>query len=484
MFEKKQKNGTMMQYFEWYLPADHTLWKKLAAEAPRLAEMGITSIWAPPATKGAYGDQGVGYALYDLYDLGEFDQKGSIPTKYGTKQEYIDAIKACHKAGIEVYADTVLDHKIGADACQDVEAEEVSYTDRDLPTSGEEDIKAWTVFNFPGRHGKYSDFTWDASCFDGTDWDDGRKKNAIYLFKGHNWDTEVDSENGNYDYLMGADIDYSNPKVTQELSRWGHWFLDTTGVDGLRMDACKHIDARFMRDWVNDMRTYARKDLFVVGEYWHPERNMLENYLSEVDGAMSLFDVPLHYNFFQASNDGFNYDMSRILDDALASENPVKAVTFVDNHDTQPGQALQSWVQDWFRPLAYAIILLRMNGYPCVFYGDCYGMPHDQKPALRELPALLALRRDYAYGPQHDYFDDRHIIGWTREDSGMAVILSAHMDGHKRMFVGTDFAGHIYREVLGNHAGEVMIGQDGWGDFPVTDGRVCVWLDKEKPVDV
>ena len=54
-------------------------------------------------------------------------------------------------------------------------------------------------------------------------------------------------------------------------------------------------------------------------------------------------------------------------------ENPLLAVTFVDNHDSQPGQALASWVADWFKPLAYALILLRRDGYPCVFYGDYFG---------------------------------------------------------------------------------------------------------------
>ena len=50
------------------------------------------------------------------------------------------------------------------------------------------------------------------------------------------------------------------------------------------------------------------------------------------------------------------------------------AVTFVDNHDSEPGQALESFIEDWFKPLAYALILLRKEGLPCVFYGDYYGI--------------------------------------------------------------------------------------------------------------
>lgn len=77
---------------------------------------------------------------------------------------------------------------------------------------------------------------------------------------------------------------------------------------------------------------------------------------------MSLFDVPLHFNFYAASHGGGGYDMRNILKGTLLEARPDSAVTFVDNHDTQPGQALQSWVDGWFKPLAYALILLRAAG--------------------------------------------------------------------------------------------------------------------------
>lgn len=80
------------------------------------------------------------------------------------------------------------------------------------------------------------------------------------------------------------------------------------------------------------------------------------------------------------------------------------------------GQSLFSWVQDWFKPLAYAIILLRQNGYPCIFYGDYYGIPSEKITNKKEiLDKLLILRKKYVYGIQHDYFDNPDIIGWTLE---------------------------------------------------------------------
>jgi hypothetical protein len=69
------KNGTMMQYFHWYYPADGSLWTKVVNEASALSDAGITALWLPPAYKGASGEQDVGYGVYDLYDLGEFPKK-------------------------------------------------------------------------------------------------------------------------------------------------------------------------------------------------------------------------------------------------------------------------------------------------------------------------------------------------------------------------------------------------------------------------
>ena len=80
-------NGVMMQYFHWYSPDDGTLWDEVASKADELKKAGFTALWLPPAYKGAHGVKDVGYAVYDMYDLGEFDQKGSVRTKYGTRDQ-------------------------------------------------------------------------------------------------------------------------------------------------------------------------------------------------------------------------------------------------------------------------------------------------------------------------------------------------------------------------------------------------------------
>ena len=109
------QNGTMIQYFHWYYPADGSLWNKLKQDAAKLASLGITAVWLPPAYKANAGGMSVGYDVYDIYDLGEFDQKGSVRTKYGTRKEYIDAVKVARDAGLKIYPDVPLNHLAGAD---------------------------------------------------------------------------------------------------------------------------------------------------------------------------------------------------------------------------------------------------------------------------------------------------------------------------------------------------------------------------------
>jgi alpha-amylase len=49
--------------------------------------------------------------VYDLFDLGEFNQKGGLRTKWGTKEELIAAINTARDHGIVTYVDAVLNHR-------------------------------------------------------------------------------------------------------------------------------------------------------------------------------------------------------------------------------------------------------------------------------------------------------------------------------------------------------------------------------------
>ncbi len=200
------QNGVMMQYFHWYTPSDGTLWDEAAARATELARAGFTALWLPPAYKGTGGASDVGYGVYDMYDLGEFDQKGSVRTKYGTKKQYLAAVKALQKAGLQVYADTVLNHRMGGDSTETVRATPFPQDDRLRPKGEPREIEAYTHFRFPGRRGRHSKFEWHARHFDAVDYDHRNpgEWNTVYLIEGKHFDDQVALENGNFSYLMGS----------------------------------------------------------------------------------------------------------------------------------------------------------------------------------------------------------------------------------------------------------------------------------------
>jgi alpha-amylase len=484
-------NGVMMQYFHWYCPEDGSLWNQVAEKASDLAKAGITSLWLPPAYKGTGGGMDVGYGVYDLFDLGEFDQKGSVRTKYGTKDEYVRAIQTAQKAGIYIYADVVFNHKLGADLEEEVEATPFNTDDRTETIGEYQNIKAWTHFTFPGRGGKYSKMEWHWWHFDAIDYNAFNEgESAVYLLKDKAFDDNVDLEKGNFDYLMGCDLDMQNPEVVGELNYWGEWCYDTTNVDGFRFDAVKHVSAEFFQAWIEHVRNHAKRDLFAVGEYWSYEVEALHHFIETTDGKVSLFDAPLHYNFHVASQAGETYDLTKIFDNTLVQQQPALAVTLVENHDSQPLQSLESIVEAWFKPLAYALILLREAGYPCIFYGDYYGAHYKDTKDGEEyeiwmeshqflIDKFLHARQTFAYGEQQDYFDHPSTIGWTRlgdaeHPGGMAVVLSNGEGGSKWMNIAqpnctyVDLTEHIKEPVTTN--------DDGWADFCCNGGSVSVWV--------
>lgn len=123
-------NSTLFQFFHWYHPTENSLWATAGREASKLASLGVTHVGLPPAYKSAKGSSEPGYAVYDLYDLGEFDQKDTTATKHGTKDEYLEAINSFHNAGVKVLADVVLNHMMGGDESKALIVQRVDAEDR------------------------------------------------------------------------------------------------------------------------------------------------------------------------------------------------------------------------------------------------------------------------------------------------------------------------------------------------------------------
>ncbi|KAJ7035075.1 glycoside hydrolase family 13 protein [Mycena alexandri] len=497
--EGNPNNPLMLQFFTWDTThKDMSWWKHLECEIPRLAELGFTQIWLPPPNKGE-NQLGRGYDAYDLWDLGEFDQKGTVKTRWGTRDELLRACQVANAHGVDILIDAVLNHKLGADRVETFPAVPVNPENRLVDEGPVRDIDGWTAFDFTGRGSRYSSFKWTHEHFTGTlsskilaclDWDHRTRTKAIYCIasKGRKgWSQHVSKELGNYDYLLGVDASLTLLSNFPDLLDWGVWILETTGAAGFRLDAIKHMDRRFLHRFITHVRSQSKRPrMFSVSEYWSGDLKSIMPYIQAFRGETAFFDVPLHMNFHHASKHHSEYDLRTILDTTIVKEKPRDAVTFVDNHDTVIGQSLESWVDSNFKIQAYSLILLRPDGHPCVFYGDLY--PNEEcynAEVSRNLTLLIEARKKFAYGPCHDYFQDPKCIGFVRMgDSGhpgCAVILSnkearAEDFTHTiRMFVGREHAGSVFRSFM-SRDGRTEIDSNGWGEFTCPANQVQLWI--------
>ena len=194
---------------------------------------------------------------------------------------------------------------------------------------------------------------------------------------------------------------------------------------------------------------------------------------------MTLFDVPLHFHLADASNSYDQYDMSKIFEGTLTRIAPQSAVAFVDNHDTQPGQALQSWVQDWFKVHAYALILLRDTHCPCVFYGDYKGIAHDQKGQVPFLEEMVWIRK-YVFDADQieDRLDDRHCIGWCAKGIHPIVVVLTNGWASQKTFSLPEHVFDSFVDITRNDY-KIQIDKDGSGTFTCLDGKCSIYIKEE-----
>ncbi|WP_100335664.1 alpha-amylase [Hymenobacter chitinivorans] len=448
-------NGVMMQAFYWDVPtstASGTWWQNLGAKSQELSDAGITALWLPPAYKGGSSTD-VGYGVYDRYDLGEFNQKGTVATRYGTISQLQSAITSLHGKGIQVYEDMVMNHLTWADAQETVNGNTV-----------------YTRFNYAGRGSTYSTYRWSSANFTGTQ---QAPNNGWYQWK--SWDFQPYANNDAYDNLLGSEIQYNGNTANQnETINWGNWITTKLSLDGYRLDATKHIYTPYVNQWLDAVKGTSGR--FAVSEAWFRNLTDLNNYAAATGGRTSLFDVPLHYTFQDMSNGNGSWDMRGLQFAGFTEANGALSVSFVDNHDTdQQGGALYSPVTN-LKMLAYAYILTRAKGYPCVFYRDFY-----EYGLGAQIKKLIAIRKANAYGAANEYttVNDTDVYAYSRAgDSthpGLLVMLNDGSTGRSKT-ITTPFKSATLTDKTGNSTATVTTDANGTGVFPVNARSYSVWV--------
>jgi alpha-amylase len=189
----------------------------------------------------------------------------------------------------------------------------------------------------------------------------------------------------------GRDLDHTNPDVRAAIKRYlGR--LKEVGFAGWRYDLCKGFAGRYVGEY-ND----ASSPLLSVGEVFETDRQRVTDWIDSTGGKSSAFDFPTRYLLYEATlGDDYSGLRRDGVPGGLIGYWPGRAVTFVDNHDTESRrerehEASYDSTRHFHGPtveMAYAYTLTH-PGVPCVFWSHYF----DFGPACRETIARLMRAR-------------------------------------------------------------------------------------------
>lgn len=333
--------NVLLQGFYWDVPSPAAgnssapwWWDKTGSQANAYRLAGFTGVWIPPVLKGASGGYSDGYDPFDDYDMGSKNQMGTITTRYGTREQLQKCCAMLRANGLEVYADIVDNHRNGD----------------------------------PGNYSfGYLDAYGNANA--------GRFGKGFYDFHPNvPQDPNVPDQNENFN-AFGRDLAPINGPshwIYNGLNSAGDWETKALDLQGYRLDDVKGIST----DWLGPFLNYgAMAGKFAVGEYYDTNLGSVQNWVSNMmQGRSSAFDFPLRDSLKQMCNNPGGFNMASLDHAGLAGADPMHAVTFVENHDTDRSDPIYQ-----NKALAYAYILTS-EGYPSVFYKDwssdpgCYNM--------------------------------------------------------------------------------------------------------------
>jgi len=371
-------------------------WDHLATKSHEYAGAGFTAVWIPCPLKGATGGYSSGYDPYDDYDLGSKNQNWTLPTHFGTREQLTRMVAMMRANGIEVYVDNVLNHRNG-DPGDD--RYHFQYVD--------------AYGNWPG--GRFEKFPTDFHPNVPND-----PNTPAYWLPTSLYGGDASFENG---YSFGPDIahingarDANNQNIGDKLKDAGDWLTKALDCQGYRLDYVKGISVDFLKSYLNHGAMNGR---FAVGEYYDGNLTKVRYWISAMGSRSSAFDFPLRFMLKDMCLGNGSFNMASLDHAGLAGVEPFRAVTFVENHDTDRNDPVSK-----NKMLAYAYILTS-EGYPCVYYKDYVPAPegYGLKAAIDK---LIWIHEKIAYGTTQERWKDGDVFAFDRSGG----------DGHPPLLVG------------------------------------------------
>jgi len=299
-----------------------------------LADLGVTTLWINPVLENnapAYSYHG--YAATDLY---------RVDPRLGSNEEYEALVRAAHAKGLKVIMDHVSNH-IG--------------------------IRHPWMKNLPSA-----------------DWLNGSQANHQREL---HWKMELQDIHGDSAVRANVttgwfadnmpDLNQKNSFVARYLTENTLWWIETTGVDGIREDTYSYADAKYLADWAAAIAA-EYPSFTIVGEVWIGDPVFLAAYQkgsqlpqSMETGLTSVTDFALHDAFaaMLAPRGSIRAVFDCLSKDFLYPD-PGSLLTFLDNHDTRRVAYLTHG--DVHRTLMALKMLLTLRGIPEILYGTELGM--------------------------------------------------------------------------------------------------------------
>ena len=312
------------------------------------SDLGVTALWFTPVLENNRpADNGKhstyhGYATTDYY---------RVDPRFGTNEEYKALVDECHKKGLKVVMDMIFNH------CGDyhpwakgTRIDENGKTIKDYPS------KDW--FNSP-NYGLQTSY----------------KLTPVL----DPYASKVDMAETVDGWFVSSmpDLNQRNPHVIKYLIQNSIWWIETVGIDGIRMDTYPYADRQAMAEWMKVLdKEYPNFN--TVGETWVTEPAYTaawqkDSKLSDVNSYLkTVMDFAFFDRLSQAKNEetddwwkGWNRIYNSLCYDYLYTD-PSSVMAFIENHDTD--RFLGNGKDSTALKQAYAL-LLTMKRIPQLYYG-------------------------------------------------------------------------------------------------------------------
>lgn len=309
-------------------------------------QLGVTALWLTPVLENNSPDGKDGSSTYHGYATTNYYR---VDPRFGTNEDYRELIADAHAKGLKVVMDMIFNH------C----GFEHPWV-KDLPS------RDW--LNVP-------------------EWLSGKEEDkAKYLQTSYKltpvldpYAAEVDKRETVDGWFVPSmpDLNQRNPHVIKYLIQNSVWWIETVGIDGIRMDTYPYADREAMALW---MKTLEREypNFNTVGETWvtEPAYTAAWQKDSKLSSINSYLKTVMDFAFYDRVNmaareetddwwQGMNRVYNTLCYDYLYA-NPSSVLAFIENHDTD--RFLKNGTDTLALKQALAL-LLTINRTPQLYYG-------------------------------------------------------------------------------------------------------------------